>query len=108
MFTMNVPFTALLAAVIVLVPKAVYKGIRAACFHTLRRHSFTRDRLVAKRKPPPSETLNTALKVEGDGKWTNVLTCLRAVGAMEGFRFAPWTISLAVLWRMDFRETSWD
>lgn len=26
LFTMNVPFTALLAAVIVLVPKAVYKG----------------------------------------------------------------------------------
>lgn len=60
----------------------------------LRRHSFTKDRLVAKRKPPRSETLNTVLKVEGDDKWTNVHTgpgCLRAVGAIEGFRFALWT-----------------
>lgn len=50
------PFTALLPVVLVLVSKAVYKGTLNICFHTLREASFTKDHLVAKSKPPPSET----------------------------------------------------
>ena len=83
---MNIPFTALAAA---LVSDAFIK----VCSTRLVRHSFTKDHLVAKSKPPPGETLNSASKVKGDDVWTHVHTgprLLWAVGAIEDWRFTFW------------------